>query len=154
MTSRTPSGSSSCHGAPLPSGLGEPAPRWRTISSRKNGLPLVSSHSVRLTWAGIPPGPNSPIRRSASASSSPPSAIRSKNDSRRSWTSMSTSAVGRSVSRKLATTSSGDSSAARTVWRSISSVGVSAQCRSSSTSTTGCAPAMSRSTSATASNRR
>ena len=67
---------------------------------------------------------------------------------------MSTSAVGRSVSRIVATISSGDSPAARTIWRSISSVGLSAQCRSSSTSTTGWWRAMSLSTSETASKSR
>ena len=48
----------------------------------------------------------------------------------------------------------GASSAPRTSWRSISNVGLSAQCRSSSTRTTGWAWAISISTSAAASNRR
>ena len=152
ITSRMPSGSSS--GQPLLSGVKVALPRWRIISSRKNGLPRVSSHSARLTCAGMPWGPNPPISALESDSSSPDSSIRSKKCSRRSCTSMSTSGAGRSVSRIVATISSGDSPAARTSWRSISSVGLSAQCRSSRTSSTGRLRAMSFRTSETASNSR
>ena len=142
-----PSGSSRPRRAGRPPAPGA-LPRWRTISSRKNGLPLVSSDSARLTCSGMPcrpelarPARRRPPRRARAARSARSSArAGARRGCRR-------APSGRSVSRKVATISTGDASAERTIWRSISSVGLSAQCRSSSTSTTGWARAISASTS-------
>ena len=125
-----------------------PIPRWRTISSRKNGLPLVLLPQPAVDVLGQPRCRTRRSARTASASSSPRSSIALEvvlapelhEDVRRA----PRAARCRGSSRRSAPATS---SAARTSWRSISSVGVSAQCRSSSTSTTGWARAMSVSTS-------
>ena len=120
-----------------------PLSTWARHSSQtRKGFPAVTSLIVSAS-SGTPP-----LRRTNSVTSSPdspPSRSRTTSSERRRSASVSASASGisASVSRNVASSSSRTRPAARARWRISASVGASAQCASSITSSTGCRRPMS-----------
>ena len=133
MTARMPSGSAG-------DGAAAAATRWRTISSRKNGLPLVSCHSARSASLGHGAAAlNAPTSSAASALVERRAAGSSRRSARAAGPRARRSSAGGplGVAVWCRRSAAARRSSARTTWRSSSSVGLSAQCRSSRISTVG-----------------